>query len=249
MKTWVIAKHELRILFLSPVAWVVLGVVEAILAWVFLYHLNTFLQQQADLATLEEAPGATAIIVGQLFHDAAVIFMLVVPLITMRTVSEELRAQTLPLLLSSPVSMTSIVLGKYLGILGFAGLLVALVVLMPLSMWMGGTLDLGLLVASGLGLALLVASFVAAGLFFSTLTVAPALAAVGSFGLLLLFWVINWMPSEQAAGVFSYLSLVSHYDDLIRGVFDSADVAYYVLFIFTFLVLAIRRLDAYRLQH
>ncbi|CAK0765196.1 ABC transporter permease [Gammaproteobacteria bacterium] len=249
MKALVIAGHELRSLFFSPLAWSVLGVVEAILAWMFLAHLDYFLQRQAELATLESAPGATEFVAGQLFGDAAVVLMLVMPLLTMRLMSEELRSQTLILLFSSPVSMISIVLGKYLGILGFVGLLVTLVLLMPLSLFAGGSLDVGLLVAGGLGLVLLVASFAAAGLFISTLTAVPTLAAVGSFGLLLLLWVIDWTSAEQAGGVLAYLSLVRHYDDLMRGVFDSADVAYYVLFIFTFLVLAIRRLDAYRLQH
>ncbi|CAK0745786.1 ABC transporter permease [Gammaproteobacteria bacterium] len=249
MKALIIAGRELRSLFFSPLAWSVLGVVEAILAWMFLAHLDYFLQHQAELATLEGAPGSTEFIAGQLFGDAAIVLMLVMPLLTMRVMSEELRSQTLTLLLSSPISMTAIVLGKYLGILGFVGVLVGLAVTMPLSLLTGGNLDFGLLVTGGMGLVLLTASFAAAGLFISTLTAVPTLAAVGSFGLLLLLWVVDWTSAEQAGGVLAYLSLVRHYDNLMRGVFDSADVAYYLLFILTFLVLAIRRLDAYRLQH
>ena len=249
MRALVIAGRELRSLFFSPLAWSVLGVVELVLAWMFLAHLDYFLARQSDLATLEGAPGATEFVAGQLFGDAAVVLMLVMPLLTMRVVSEELRSQTMTLLLSAPVSMTAIVLGKYLSILGFVGVLVALVVAMPLSLFAGGSPDVGLIVTGGIGLVLLTASFAAAGLFISTLTAVPTLAAVGTFGLLLLLWVIDWTSAEQAGGVLAYLSLVRHYDDLMRGVFDSTDVVYYVLFIFTFLVLAVRRLDAYRLQH
>ncbi len=248
MKTWAIAKQEWRTLFSSPLGWWVFGVGEAMLAWLFLGHLDDFLQDQNDLATLEDPPGATELVAGSLFGNTALVLLLLVPFLTMRSVSEELRSKTIVLLFSSPVSMTSVILGKYLGILGFLCLWIVSALLMILSMQMGGVLDLGLVAAGGVGLLLLVASFTAAGLFVSTLTTLPTLAAVGSFGLLLLFWVIDSHTSGQMGGILTDLSLVSHYDDLIRGVFDSADVAYYILFICTFLVLAIRRLDAYQRQ-
>ncbi|MDE2273713.1 MAG: ABC transporter permease, partial [Gammaproteobacteria bacterium] len=85
----------------------------------------------------------------------------------------------------------------------------------------------------------------------STLTRQPVVAAVASFGLLLLLWIISWAGSGDAeySPVFHYLSLVDHYNSLLTGSFNSTDVIYYVLFIVAFLVLSIRRLDAYRLQH
>jgi ABC-2 type transport system permease protein len=112
-------------------------------------------------------------------------------------------------------------------------------------------LDVGKLLSGLLGLSLLVGAFAAAGLYMSSLTEQPTIAAVSSFGLLLLLWIINWAGSsgEQVSGVLSYLSLVQHYDSLLKGLFNSADVAYYLLFILTFLVLSIQRLDANRLPH
>jgi len=97
---------------------------------------------------------------------------------------------------------------------------------------------------------LLVASFLAVGLFMSTLTVQPTIAAVSTFGVLLVWWSVDWAGSGRAgdyAGVLSYLSMLRHYEPLLKGVFNSSDVIYYLLFIATFLIFSIRRLDADRL--
>lgn len=245
----VIAGRELRSMFLSPLAWSILAVVTFILAYVFLVQLELYMQWQPRLTGIDGAPGVTDIIVAPLFRTAAIVLLLVVPLLTMRLVSEERRARTLGLLLAAPVSMTDIVLGKYLGVMTFLLTLVALVVLMPLSLLAGGSLDWGLLGAGVLGLVLVVASFAAAGLFLSTVTEQPTVAAVSTFGLLLLLWILDWAGgSGEHSAAFSYLSLLTHYDALLKGIFDTQDVVYYLLFSTTFLVLAIRRLDADRLQ-
>ncbi|HEY0635179.1 MAG TPA: ABC transporter permease subunit [Gammaproteobacteria bacterium] len=247
-----IAARELRSLFLSPLAWSILAVVLFILAFLFLSQLDLYMSYQAQLAMMESAPGVTESVVAPLFSSATIILLLVVPLITMRLISEERRNRTLPLLFSAPISMTEIVLGKYLGILGFLGIMLGLIVLMPLSLLLAGHLDFGLLFSGLLGLTLMLAAFAAAGLFMSTLTSHPTVAAVASFGLLLLLWIIDWasgLGGEGSGAVFGYLSLQKHYQALLSGLFDSSDVVYYLLFIATFLVLSIRRLDADRLQH
>lgn len=248
-----IAARELRSLFLSPLAWSILAVVLFILAFLFLGQIDIYVQIQPQLAQLESPPGITELIVAPLFSSATLILLLVVPLITMRLVSEERRNRSLPLLFSAPLTMTEIVLGKYLGIVAFLGLLLALIALMPLSLWLVGSLDMGLFAAGLLGLALMLCAFAAAGLFMSTLTAQPTVAAISSFGLLLLLWIIDWagnsMGPGQSSQLFAYLSLQRHYQSLLQGLFNSSDVLYYLLFIVTFLVMSIRRLDADRLQH
>jgi ABC-2 type transport system permease protein len=246
-----IAARELKALFLSPLAWSILAVVQFILAYLFLAQIDTYMMFAPQLAGRDDAPGVTDIIVAPLFGNAAVILLLVAPLITMRVFSEERRNRTLSLLISAPVSMTEIVLGKYLGILGFFLAMLGLLAAMALSLSFGTELDLGK-VASGLfGLTLLIGAFSAAGMYMSSLTEQPTIAAVSSFGLLLLLWIINWAGSsgEQVSGLFGYLSLVRHYESLLKGLFNSTDVIYYLLFILTFLVLSIQRLDANRLPH
>ncbi len=244
-----IAARELRSLFLSPLAWAILGVVQFILAYLFLGQLDTYIAYQAQIAMMENPPGATEVIVAPLFSSATIILLLVIPLITMRLVSEERRTGTLPLLFSAPVSMTEIVLGKYLGIIGFLTIILGLITLMPLSLLSLGTLDFGLLASNLLGLSLMLAAFAAAGLFMSTLTAQPTVAAVTSFGLLLLLYILNWAGEGASQNLLAYLSLQAHYEALLKGLFNSSDVAYYLLFILTFLVLSIRRLDADRLQN
>ena len=249
-----IAQRELKSLFLSPLAWAILAVVQFITAFLFLAQVEFFVTQvQPRLIGLEGAPGITDIVVAPLFSNAAVILLLVVPMLTMRVVSEEHRSGTMSLLFSAPISMTEIILGKYLGLIAFLGVMLALIALMPLSLLAGGELDLGKLASGVLGLGLLLAAFAAAGLFISTLTAQPTVAAVATFGLLLLLWIIDWAggtgATDLAGGVFNYLSLLRHHESLLRGLLNSSDLAYYLLFITTFLVLSIRRLDAYRLQH
>lgn len=250
MMAWVIAGREFRSLFLSPLAWTLFGVLQFILAFMFLAQLDYYLALQPRLVGMEDAPGATDAIVSPLFGNTGVILMLVTPLLTMRLISEERRNRTLSLLLSAPVSVRDIVLGKYLGILGFLLLLVALVSLMPLSLYWGGPLDGGRLLANVLAVGLLVAAYVAVGLYMSALASHPTVAAISSFGVILLLWIIDWSSdaSSQAGGVLRYLSMLRHYEGLLQGLVNTSDLAYFFLFISLFLILTIQRLDLERIQ-
>ena len=244
-----IAGRELRSLFLSPLAWSVLAVVQVIMAYIFLARMELFFQLQPRLAGT--SIGVTDIVVTYLYSNAAVVMMLIVPLLTMRLVSEERRSRTLTLLFSAPVSMTEIVLGKYLGVMVFLLAMSGVMSLMPLSLLVWGTLDMGKVSACLLGLVLLLASFASLGLYISTLTAQPTIAAVGTFGALLLLWVLDWKgdTGDGSDRLLAYLSLLNHYASLLQGVFSSRDVVYYLLFSLTFIVLSIHRLDGQRLQN
>jgi ABC-2 type transport system permease protein len=242
-----IALRELRSLFLSPLAWAILGVVQLILGYLFLSQVDFYLKFQSQIMALREPVGVTEIVAAGLFGNAGVVLLLVVPLVTMRLVSEERRNRTLALLYSAPVSMTEIVLGKYLGVLLFLFVILALVAAMPLSLLAGGTLDLGLLAAGLLGLALLLAAFTAIGVFMSTLTQYPTVAAISTFGVLLLSWVLDFSGQGDPSSALAYLSLLNHYERFLSGIFDSADAVFLTLITITFLVLSVRRLDADRM--
>ena len=169
----------------------------------------------------------------------------------MRIFSEERRSGTIKLLLSSPVTITELVLGKYLGTLGFLIIQLALIALMPLSLLLGTTVDILQLAAGVLGLFLLMASFAAIGLFISTLTSQTSIAAVSTFGVLFMLWIINLASTsgnDIFRAVFSYLSLLKHYDNLLNGLFNSVDVIYYLIICTTFIILSIWRLDSERLH-
>ena len=246
-----IAGRELRSLFLSPLAWTILGVMQFIYAYLFLSQVDIFIDLQPRLAALDGAPGVVDIVVAPLFANAAVLLLLITPLVTMRVLSEERRNHTLSLLFSAPVSMTEIIVGKYFGVMSFLLILISMLALMPLSLLVGTDLDLGKLAAGLLGLTLVVSSFTAIGVFMSSLTEQPTVAAIGTFGLLLFLWILDWAGSSgmPSSGLLGYLSVLHHYEPLLKGLFNSVDVIYYLLVIVLFLVLSIRRLDADRLQH
>ena len=246
-----IAGRELRSLFLSPLAWAILGVMQFIYAYLFLSQVETFMALQSRLATLDGAPGVVDIVVAPLFANAAVLLLLITPLITMRVLSEERRNRTLSLLFSAPISMTEIIVGKYLGIVSFILILIGMLALMPLSLLVGTDLDLGKLAAGLLGLTLVVSAFTAIGIYMSSLTEQPTVAAITTFGLLLLLWIIDWAGNSgmPSSGLLGYLSILHHYEPLLKGLFSSVDVIYYLLLIVLFLGFSIHRLDADRLQH
>ncbi|MDD5412065.1 MAG: ABC transporter permease [Methylobacter sp.] len=245
-----IASREFRSLFLSPLAWTILAVLQFILAFLFLTQVETFTALQPKLAGIESAPGLTDIIVAPLFGNAGIILLLVTPLLTMRLICEERRNKTMALLLSAPVSNIDIILGKYLGILGLMSLMIVLMTLMPLSLLSGGELDLGKLFANILALLLLVAAFTATGLFMSCIAAHPTVAAMGTFGFLLLLWILDWTTGmkDQRSELFEYLSILRHFQNIQSGLISSVDVSYFFLFITCFILLSIRSLDNDRLQ-
>ncbi|WP_196239985.1 ABC transporter permease [Candidatus Methylobacter oryzae] len=245
-----IASREFRTLFLSPMAWTILAILQFILAFLFLTQVEAFAELQPKLATIEGAPGLTDIIVPPLFGNAGIILLLVTPLLTMRLICEERRNKTLSLLLSAPISNIDVILGKYFGILGLLLLIIALITLMPLSLLSGAELDLGKLFANILGLLLLVSAFTAIGLFMSCIAGHPTIAAMGAFGMLLLLWILDWSAgmSDQRSELFAYLSMLKHFQNVQSGLISSADIGYFLLFIITFITLSIRSLDNDRLQ-
>lgn len=245
-----IAAREFKTLFSSPMAWTILAILQFILAFLFLSQVETFTMLQPKLAAIEGAPGLTDIIVTPLFGNAAIILLLVTPLLTMRLICEERRNKTLSLLLSAPVSNSDIIIGKYLGTLGLLLLIILLTALMPLSLLAGGELDFGKLFANILALLLLVSAFAATGLFVSCLAGHPTVAALGTFGLLLVLWVLDWTMGmdDQRSELFEYLSLLRHFQNIQTGLLSSLDISYFLLFISTFILLSIRRLDNDRLQ-
>ena len=241
-----IALRELRALFLTPLAWVILAISQMILAWVFFSQIDNFFLVQDKLTTMTNAPGVTDLVITPVLEIASIMLLMITPLLTMRLISEEKRNATLSLLLSSPISVADIVLGKFFGIALFMLLFMAMISLMPLALLMGTELDLGKFAAGMLGLSLMLFSFSAAGLYLSSLTSNPTIAAISTFGLLLLLWIID--RGADSDSVLSYLSMTSHFLPMLRGIIDSADITYFALFISTFLLLSIRQMDAQRLQ-
>lgn len=251
-----IAAKEMRALFASPLAWLILTVVQVIIGYGFLKRLDDFLQIQAQLAQLANPPGATELIAGPTFATAAAVLLFAVPLLAMRMIAEERRNHTMTLLMSAPVSMTEIVLGKFTGLMIFLLLIVLLVVTMPLMLVGSTTLDPGLLATLTLALLLLAASFAAVSLYASAVAAQPLAAALLAFGLLLAMLFMGETAADSLlsrgwsvpAAMAQVLSPLRNFEPLGKGIIDSYAIVCPLLLTVAFLILAIRRLDGRRLR-
>lgn len=243
-----IARKELTILFSSPLAWVILALAQCVLTWVFLAHLDTFLQIQPQLVKIATPPGFTEMIIVPLFAMAAVVLLMITPLLTARLIAEERRNYTLTFLVSAPISMADIVLGKFLGLMIFFAAVIALAAALSISLLAGGSVDFGLLLGNVAGLFLLSACFASLGLYISALSAQPATAGAGTLGVLLGLWVIDNAADDDKSSITHNLSLLAHYEGFNRGVIDTFDLAYFALFVLVFLTLSIRRMDRERIS-
>lgn len=243
-----IALREFRSLFATPLAWVFLALGQFLLAWLLLALTDQYqLRYQPLLVKLNASLGATDLVVAPFLADSRLLMLLLLAaaLLAMRLIAEERRHQTLPLLLAAPVSSTEIVLGKYLGALAFGLLLVALWGAMPFALLLGTDLDVGRLFASLIGLMLMTAMLLALAIAVSAMTAQPAVAAAATFGAGLLLMLLQ---RDTGGGLFAYLGVLTHYEGFLRGRLAVADMAYFGVVIAGCLALAVRRLDALRVQ-
>ena len=242
----VIARNELRRLFVQPLAWALLAAVLGVLAYFFLLTLQGFLVLMPKIAGNSASPGVTDLIALPLMRALASVLLLVVPLLGMRAFAGDRAA--LPLLLTSGLSDARIVLGKYVGLVAFLALLIVLALMMPLSLDVGTALDLGRITVSAFGLVLFAATLAALALWASAIAQQPAVAAGLALVLNLLLWMLD--AGARYEGVTSdfvnYLALPTHLEPLLHGIVATVDVVYFVLLSAVALALATRRLAASR---
>jgi ABC-2 type transport system permease protein len=251
-----IAAKELKALFASPLAWLVLTFLQLILAFGFLKRLDDFMLIQPQLVQMANPPGITELVAAPVFATTAIVLLFAVPLLAMRLIAEERRNQTMVLLISAPLSMTEIVLGKFIGLMAFLLLIIGITTLMPLSLLLGGSLDFGLLLSLVIGAVLLAACFAAVGLYASSLTAQPLAAAMIAFSLLLGMLLAGETAADGLRGrdlqvpaaLAQVLSPLKNFEPFAKGLLDSYSIACMLLLIAVFLILTIRRLDAARLR-
>jgi ABC-2 type transport system permease protein len=188
-------------------------------------------------------------VIAPLLHNLSVVLVILVPVITMRTLAEEKKAGTYELLLTSPLRISEIVLGKFLGAMLFVGLMVLLTGIYPLILTLYGNPEVGVIVGGYLGLFLLATSFVALGILTSSFTENQIIAAVTCLVSLLLLYIIAW-PADSAGetigALLRYVSLTEHFAQLVKGVVDSKDLVYFATFIGLALFLTHRSVESIR---
>jgi ABC-2 type transport system permease protein len=251
-KAWIIARRDFRSYFASPIAYLIIAFFLAVVGWMFFNGLAYYIRENAMYnANQVGARGATITdgIVRPLYGNMNVIFLLLLPLLTMRVFSEEKKQHTIELLLTSPVKLSHLVIGKFLSSALFVGVMLACTLVYPIILAIAGNPDYGPIFTSMLGTFLLACWYLSLGGMFSAMTENQIVAAALTFLTGLFFWLIPW--ASQAAGpiwgeVLNYLSPINHFNNFTRGLLDTADVAYYLSATGVNLFITHRILDSYR---
>jgi len=243
-----VARKELKSVFASPMGWVILALLMFAFGTYYLNGVNDYFAVMSGAMRPAERTGVTQFVAQTVYGLASFIMLFAVPLLSMRLISEERRSQTLPFLFSAPISLTEIVLGKFFGLVAFLSILIVFIALMLSTLNIWADIDFGFLIANSIGLFLLVGSFSALGLYFSSLTQQPVVAAILTFVALFALMILDRFFAGDPSNTLASLSLMRHFQSFSSGLIDTGDIAYFFLFIVTFLTLTVRRLDADRLR-
>ena len=248
---WVIARRDFRSYFTSPIAYIIIAGFMGIMGWMFFFNLAHFNEQnmQYQQFNMGKAVSITDGIIRPLYGNMNVIFLFMVPFITMRLFAEEKKIQTIQLLMTAPVTLAEIIAGKFLSALSLVLVMLGLTIVYPIVLMMTGNPDMGPIIASYIGTLLLAGCLLSVGILFSAMTENQIVAGALTFAAGLFLWLISW--ASQSAGpvwsdFLSYMSLINHYNNFGQGLLSTTDIFFYISFIFTGLFLTHRVLDSYR---
>mgnify|MGYP006413973553 FL=1 len=249
---WIIAKRDLGSFFNSPIFYVVTTVFLLLYSFIFFNILNFFSFQSFQAGQIQAmgmSLNLNEMVIEPSLHNMSVILMMIIPIITMRSFADEKKMKTFRLLLSSPVHLREIILGKFLACMIVVAVMVLISSYSVGFLFLLGEPELGPIVTGYLGILLMAGCYVSAGIFASSLTDNQIVAAVLTFGFSLFMWVIGW--GAQATGattgqVLQVLSIVEHVERFLKGIVDTSDLVYYLSFILFSLFLCHRVLDSNR---
>jgi ABC-2 type transport system permease protein len=247
-----IYKRELGYFFNSIVAYVVM-MVFLLLAGYFFYNLVAFFNL-ASIRVMQNPMAAQQLsltegVLQPLFGNISIVLLLVIPMLTMRLLSEERKMGTAELLFTYPISDWDAILGKYFAAVTVLATMLALTLVYPLLLSRYANPEWGPVMTGYVGLLLLGMAFIALGLFFSSITENQIVAGILTFGFSLLFLLIGWLvpyASADAARVIVQISILEHFESFSQGVIDTNDLIYYLNFSVFFLFLCSRVLDSNR---
>lgn len=245
--------REFRSLVVSPIAAVCVSMFLLVTGYLF-YSIVVVASTQTRMMlrmqqVLPQLNPNDAILEPAL-RNFSVILLLIVPVLTMRLIAEEKKQKTSELLLTSPVTITQIILGKYAAVLALYAMMLGLTLYMPLLLDRFGAVSWWPVLSGYVGLFLVGAVFLSVGLLASALTENQMIAAMISFALLLLMWLVGWAGAATADSdvgrMLSYLSLLGHLNNFLSGLIDTRDVVYLLGLIAVSLFLTHRVVESYR---
>ncbi len=247
---------EMRSYFVSPVAYVIAGVFLFLSGYLFrniLMQFNLWCLQFGQRAQMGmggmPALNLNEMVITQFFAVMDFIWLLVIPMLTMRLFAEEKKSGTIELLMTSPLRTIEVMLGKFFACFSLYGIIVSLTLIYFVILEAYGSPDWGPIFSGYLGYLFLGATFISVGILASALTENQIVAVLLTFGMLLLFWLIDWSASfagPTAAKILQYLSFIAHLEDFQRGVIDTKDVVFYLSFTFFCLFLTSRVIESRR---
>lgn len=233
-----ICKRSLGSLLGSPMGYIILTLF-LFCSGFFFHHI--VLERAVSLQSLRDGGNATAAVCRNYWRTLGFLLLFVAPIISMGSIAGEKSRGTIELLLTSPLSFTQLILGKYAALLAFLTVMFAPTLIYFIYLQQLGGVTFGQVFAGYLGGLLLGAAALSIGIFVSALTRNQIIAAFGSFGLIMIFWIIdaagNNFPSHWRNSV-RYLSLNSHYRNIVTADIGLDDLVYFVSFIAFFLFAA-----------
>lgn len=253
---WAILKKEFRILFVSPIAYAVLAVFYAVGGYFFYIILTFYIQRSMQMMLQSAQFGGAAppidvpsMVMTNFFGVISTILLFLLPMVTMGIFAEEKKRGTIELLFTSPITNTQLILGKFSAVLLFLGLMLVPTILNSLLLYFYSdpAPPLAPIFNSYLGAFLLGGALLSVGVFVSSLTENQIVAAVVTFGIFLVLWVIDASAGTGTSlrdETLRYLSVLNHYEDFTRGILDTQHVFFYLSFIFLGLFLTSLSLDS-----
>jgi ABC-2 type transport system permease protein len=248
-----IARKELKAYFASPIAYIVIGLWALLFGYFYYAILHFFVQQSLQMNQFgmqgPQSMNVNQQLLRPLIQNTLILILFLLPMVTMRSYSEEKRSGTIELLLTSPVTDWEIILGKFLGAMALYSAMLGVTLIHIGLLFVYGHPEWKPIVTAYLGLLLMGGCFISIGLFISSLTKNQIVAGMVTFAVFLLLWVITWIGSAAgptAEKVTQYLSIVDHYDDFGKGVIDTTHLIYYVSFITFGLFLTAKSVDSER---
>lgn len=246
-----IAQKEIRAYFASPIAYVVIGLFALLFGYFYIVMVSFFVRESMQMSGMggPQSLNVNQQVIRFVFQNVTVVFLFMLPMITMRTYAEEKRSGTVELLLTSPITDLQIILGKYLGAMTLYAAMLGVTLIHVGLLFVYGNPEWKPLFALYLGLLLFGGCFIALGLLVSSLTKNQIVAAVVAFVVFMLLWIVDWMSSFVGPAwepILSYVSVVQHLDDFLKGVIDTKHVVYYLSFITFGLFLTAKAVDSER---
>ncbi len=250
--TFTIYKKELKSYLYSPIAYVLVGVF-LLLSGFFFYNLMWWFNSQS--LTMARNPyyakqlNINRFVFEPFFHNASIVLLLILPLLTMKLFSEERKSGTEELLFTSPVGNGEIVYGKFLASTTVLLIMLAGMGILSIFPFLYSKPEVYPVVVGFLGIFLMGIAFISVGVFTSSLTENQVVSASLGFGVLLLLWVLSWIAEasgEPIREILRYVSFFEHFKEMPKGVLNITDVVYYLSFTYFMLFLTTSYLEARR---